>query len=36
MQAHMCLNTLLVKSENDVTVPIVETISELLSKLGDN
>lgn len=36
MQIHMCLNDLLMKSENAVTVSVVGTISELLSKLGGN
>lgn len=31
-QIHMCLNDLLIKSENAVIVSVVETISELLSK----
>lgn len=35
-QIHMCLNDLLIKYENDVTVSVVETISEILSKLRGN
>lgn len=31
MQIHMCLNDLLVKSENDVTVPVVKAVAEQFS-----
>lgn len=31
MQIHMCLNELLVKSENAITVPVVKVVAEQFS-----